>query len=117
MKKEIDQLKAKNISESSFGGFTQNVNKKPFRIPNHLKGVQDKHLTRLQGFKMRYVAPSDGACLTNCLTAHISCTEDEEERRINNRRVNHHIADNFDNYYENKIILPYIETVGVGEKR
>ena len=66
---------------------------------------------------MRYVAPSDGACFTNCLTTHISCTEDVEERRINIRRVNHHIADNSDNYYKYKIILPYIETVGVGEKR
>ena len=34
MKEIIDQLKAKNISESSFGGFTQNINKKPFRIPS-----------------------------------------------------------------------------------
>ena len=57
---------------------------------------------------MRYCAPPNGACLTNCLTAHISCTEDEEERRINNRRINHHIADNFDNFYQNKIILPHI---------
>ena len=42
---------------------------------------------------------------------------DEEERRINNRRVNHHIADNFDKYYVNKIALPYIETVGVGQHK
>ena len=111
---ELDRLKRKNESETSFGGFTQKLNKKPFKIPNHLKSVQDKHLTRLCGFKMRYCSPPDGACLTNCLTAHISCTEEEEERRTNNRRVNHHIADNFDNYYKNKIILPYIETIGVG---
>ena len=99
-----------------FGGFTENVNKQPFKIPKHLKRVADKHLTRLRGFKMRYCAIADGACLTNCLTAHISCTEDEEERKITNQRVNEHIADNFDNYYSKKIILPYIETVGVGEK-
>jgi hypothetical protein len=56
----------------------------------------------------------DGACLTNCLTAHISRTDDEEERKRNNRRVNEHIVDHFDDYYKNKIILPYIETVSVG---
>ena len=50
------------------------------------------------------------------MTAHISCTEEEEERKLNNKRVNNHIADNFDNFYHNKIILPYIETVGVGAK-
>ena len=49
-------------------------------------------------------------------SAHISCTEDEEERRSNNRRVNNHIADYFEKFYENKITLPYIETVGVGVK-
>ena len=65
---------------------------------------------------MIYCAVPDGACLSNCLTAHISCTEDEEERRNTNRKVNHHIADNFDNYYHNKIILPYIEKVGVGSR-
>ena len=57
---------------------------------------------------MKYCPIPDGACLTNCLTAHISCTEDIEERTINN-----HFADNFYNFYSNKIILPYIETVGV----
>ena len=92
------------------------MNTKPFKIPSHLKSVQDKHLTRLHGFKMRYCALPDGACLTNCVTAHISCTEEEEDRKTNNKRVNDHIADNFDNYYCNKIILPYIETIGVGEK-
>ena len=97
-----------------FGGFTPTINKKTFKIPKHLKSVQDRHLIKLQGFKMRYCSIPDGACLTNCLTAHISCTEDEQERRINNMRVNHHIADNYENYYKDKIILPYIERVGVG---
>ena len=32
------------------------------------------------------------------------------------RRINGHIADNFDTYYHNKIALPYIETVGVGSR-
>ena len=109
--KELKSLRSKS---SDIGGFTETLNKKPFKIPVHLKSVQEKHLTRLKGFKMRYCSIPDGACLTNCLTAHISCTEDIEERKINNRRVNNHIADNFDKFYSNKIILPYIETVGVG---
>ena len=114
MKVEIDQLKTKHASGSAFGGFTQKVKKKPFKIPSHLRSVANNHLTQLRGFKMRYCALPDGACLTNCLTAHISRTDDEEERKRNNRRVNEHIADHFDDYYQNKIILPYIETVGVG---
>ena len=114
MKVEIDQLKTKHASGSAFGGFTQKVNKKPFKIPSHLRSVANNHLTQLRGFKMRYCALPDGACLTNCLTAHISLTDDEEECKRNNRRVNEHIADHFDDYYQNKIILPYIETVGVG---
>ena len=86
-------------------------------MPDHLKSVHESHLSSLHGLKMRYCAIPDGACLTNCLTAHISCTEDEDERHINNRRVNHHIADNFDNYYINKISLPYEETVVVGSSK
>ena len=111
MKVELNELKCKNTSESIS---VENLKKKPFKIPKHLKGVQNKHLEKLRGYKMRFCAIPDGACLTNCLTAHISCTEVEEERKINNMRVNQHIADNFENYYQNKITLPYIETVGVG---
>ena len=92
-------------------------NKELFEIPKHLKSVQENHKDKLFGFKMRYCAIPNGACLTNCLTAHISCTEDEEERKINNRRVNNHIADHFDNYYHNIITLPYTEVVGVGNNR
>ena len=86
-------------------------------IPKHLNSVHENHKDKLLGFKMRYCAIPNGACLTNCLTAHISCTEDEEERKINNRRVNNHIADHFDNYYHNIITLPYTEVVGVGNNR
>ena len=49
----------------------------PFKITNHLKSVQNKLLTKLRCFKMRYCAILDEACLTNC-------TEDKEERKINN---------------------------------
>ena len=116
MKLEMEKIKSKTSTESN-SVYNGKQSKKPFKIPNHLKSVFDKHLSRLGGFRMRYCAIPDGACLTNCLTAHISCTEDKEERKINNTRVNHHIADNFDNYYQNKITLPYAETVGVGANR
>ena len=89
--------------------------KELFEIPKHLKSVPENHKDKLFGFKMRYCAIPNGACLTNCLTAHISCTEDEEERKINNRRVNNHIADHFDDYYHKIIKLPYTEVVGVGK--
>jgi hypothetical protein len=38
-----------------------------------------------------------------------TCTE-EEKKKLNNKRVNNHIADNFDSLYHN------IETVGIGAK-
>ena len=31
------------------------------------------------------------------------------------KRINNHVAENWDNYYQNKIPLPYEETSGVGE--
>ena len=113
---EIAKLVNKKKEEHEVGAFKSTINKKPFEIPNHLKSVHEEHIKNLRGFKMRYCSIPDGACLINCLTAHISCTENETERKINNRRVNNHIADNFDKFYHNKISLPYIETVGVGFK-
>lgn len=120
LKKELEVKKELNSQIEKLQKNKQSDNHKinqPVKIPSHLSGVHETHLSSLHGFKMRYCAIPDGACLTNCLTAHISCTEDKEERRINNRRVNHHIADNFDNYYINKISLPYIETIGVGKSK
>ena len=45
---------------------------------------------------------------------HLSFTKDKSERQNVNRKVNRHIADNFETYYCDKIPLPYTETVGVG---
>ena len=111
---EIAKLENKKQKEQEVRAFESKINKKSFKIPKHLKSVREGHLKNLRGFKMRYCSVPDGACLINCLTAHISCTENDTERKINNRRVNNHIADNFDKFYKDKIILPYIETVGVG---
>ena len=60
---------------------------------------------------MCFKAAPDGACLTNCFAVH--AYEDTNEAMKVKKYVNHHIADNMD-YYQNKIVFPYIETVGVG---
>ena len=61
---------------------------------------------------MRFLARPDGACLTHCLAVH--AYEDPNEGERVKKCVNNHMADNMD-YYQNKIELPYIETIGVGE--
>ena len=91
----------------------KNVEKNPNNIPEHLAEVNPYHQQELKCYKMRYKALGNGACLENCVAVHIY--EDEQEGVKVKRRVNHHVADNWDNYYMNKIVLPYRETVGVGE--
>ena len=78
-----------------------------------LVGVKGDHLPRLKGYMLRYKALANGACLENCTAVHVY--EDDNEGVKVKRRVNHHIADNWDNYYKDKIALPYRERVGVGE--
>ena len=70
-----------------------------------------KHLSKLRGFKLIYKALANGRCLQNCLAVHGYEEEDEgiEIKKI----VNHHIADNWD-YYYNKVGLPFKEIAGVG---
>ena len=87
---------------------------KVLNIPKHLKGVNKKHLPKLRGFKMLYKALADGRCLQNCLAVH--GYEDENEGYDIKKLVNHHIADNWDNYYKYKVPLPYNEITGVGVK-
>ena len=111
---QLENFQKDKLNERDIKKGEEKHTKGLFEIPKHLKSVHEDHKPKLFGFKMRYCAIPNGACLTNCLTAHISCTEDEEERKINNRRVNNHIAEHFDNYYHNKITLPYTEVVGVG---
>ena len=82
-------------------------------IPKHLLGVNEQYLSELRGYSMIYKVFGDGACLTNCAAVHIY--EDADEGPKLKKKVNHHIADNWDNYYKNKIVLPYREVVGVGD--
>ena len=85
-------------------------------IPAHLNPVQEKHLKDLCGLKMKCDGNPGGDCLSSCTTMHLSNTKGSHQRRRVNRRINHHIADNYDTFYHNKIALPYIETVGVGSR-
>ena len=79
----------------------------------HVVPVYDAHIPKLKGFKLRYKTIGDGACFTNAIAVHVS--KDEKESKNIKRRINHHIADNFDNFYKFKLPLPYKETVGVGK--
>ena len=97
----LSSLKTKKSNES-----------KP--IPDHLSPVQKQHLNDLYGIRMKCDGNPGGDCLSSCVTIHISNTKDQHERRRVNRRINHHIADNYDTFNVNKIPLPYLETVGVG---
>ena len=85
---------------------------KASKIPQHLSKVHEEHLPNLRGYRMRFEADPNGACLDNCVSVHVY--EDEDEGPKVKKRVNNHVADNWDNYYQDKIPLPYIETVGVG---
>ena len=84
------------------------------QISTHLSPVMAKHLPKLRGYRQRFRVKPDGACLDHCLAVHVY--EDANEGKNVKKRVNKHVADNWDNYYQNKIPLPYEETVGVGEK-
>ena len=87
--------------------------KKASLKPKLLSNVKVEHLSKLKGYKFIFKAKPNGACLTNCAAIHIH--EDENEGEEVKKKVNNHIADNWENYYQYKVPLPYIETVGVGE--
>ena len=86
---------------------------KASRRPNCITKVHEKHISLLRGYKLRYKATPDGACLTNCFAVH--AFEDESEGIKVKRMINNHMADNWEEVYKDKIPLPYVETVGVGK--
>ena len=61
---------------------------------------------------MRHKTDPNGACLDECVAVHVY--EDKDEATKVKKRINMHVAENWDTYYKYKIPLPYIETVGVG---
>ena len=79
-----------------------------------LKRINDEHLSQLSGFTSYYKSIPNGACLTHSAAVHIY--NDENERINVKRKVNNHIADNYDNFYKNEIQMPYVETIGTGEE-
>ena len=81
------------------------------------ESVHKEHIPFLRGFTKRLGGIADGACTTNCATAHVFHTLDKHERQKLKRRINNQIADNWDNFYADKVPLPYKETVGTGPDR
>ena len=61
---------------------------------------------------MRYKTEANGMCAQVATAVHVH--EDEDETFKVKKRVNHHIADNW-NHYKKFIPLPYMEVVGVGD--
>ena len=98
----VQELKSQSADFSA-----KNVSK-----PKHLANVHEEHLKDLKGYSLRYRALGDGACATNSIAVHIH--EDEKEAPKLKRRVLNHIADNYYNFYKDRISIPYTETVGVG---
>ena len=114
--REVNKRLKDEINQLKYNALNAGKDSNKLDLPKHLKKVHDRHLSQLKGFSMRYCATPDGACLVHCMTAHISCSQDQSEREINRRRINNHITDYFEPYYSSKISLPYTETVGVGRK-
>ena len=116
-KKDADKAKdvTKNEMKSSESGNverTENIEiDEPIKIPSHLKPVHPEHRPLLSGYNMYCQAVGNGACGTNCCSIH-TMEDDSEKAMVNmKRKVNIHIADNYDDIYANVIGLPYTETV------
>ena len=82
-------------------------------LPRHLAHVRKEHLPKLNGYSLRYLSEGNGACANNSVA--VAIHEDEDEGPKVKRKTLDHMADHYSTYYMNKIGLPYVETVGVGE--
>ena len=85
--------------------------KNSLEVPKHLFPVHERHLPLLKGFKMMYKTLGNGRCLENSVAVHI--LENEEEGISIKKKVNNHMADHFESFYQDKITLPYEELIGV----
>ena len=112
LQEEIIKLK-ENLENAEKENLVKTEKVTTSRRPNCIGKVHEKHISLLRGYKLRYKATPDGACLTNCFAVH--AYEDEEEGPRVKRMINNHMADNWENVYKDKIPLPYVETVGVGK--
>ena len=118
--KELEKVKSDNSdlikSIEATRRPTNKVSQEFKPIPDHLSPVQSQHLNDLLGIRMKCDGNPGGDCLSSCTTMHLSSTKDNSERNRVNRKINNHIADNYDQFYSDMIPLPYSETVGVGQK-
>ena len=69
----------------------------------------------LKGFTQTHRGIPTGACLTYCTAVHAH--DDEFHGPIVKMKINYQMADKFDDFYINEIGVPFIETIGVGNKR
>ena len=113
LKGKINILESKNAAleneVSSLKSTSKVLSQKP---PKHLKNVHGIHLDQLRGYQWRYIAKGNGACANNCIA--VALHEDEDEAPKVKRRTLDHMIE-FEDFYINKIGLPFKETVGVGE--
>ena len=113
LKKNLEKAEKVNLEKSEKETLEKAEKVTASRRPNCIGKVHEKHVSLLRGYKLRYKATPDGACLTNCFAVH--AYEDEDEGPKVKRMINNHMADNWENVYKDKIPLPYVETVGVGK--
>ena len=81
--------------------------------PKHLKYVNEQHIPYLNGYMWRFIAKGNGACATNCVA--VALFGDEGEASSVKRMTLDHMAEFYEEYYFDKIGLPYTETVGTGK--
>ena len=104
LKHELEDLKSINIHQLT----KENLSGK-------ISPIQSKHLKYMKGHSLKYNTIANGACSAN--GAAVAIHEDETEGPKVKRRLLNHIIDNYDEYYINKIGLPYDVTIGVGKEK
>ena len=85
------------------------------KIPKHLTNVHEEHLDSLRGFYMRYPVRGDGRCLENSTAIHT--LGDESEGYEIRKMINKYLADEWKNYWKDKIPLPFKEVLVVDGKK
>ena len=91
---------------------TKVTNKK--LLSSKLSKVHEGHIPQLHGYEVVYKVKGNGACLANAASVHLYGSENESKNL--KRKMNKHIVENWDNFYCEKVALPFTETVGVGSK-
>ena len=118
--KEKENISKKQVHENNKEQYIEDNKmfiEEEIEIPSHLRPVNPDHIPFLKGFRMFCQAVGNGACGTNCGAIH-TLEDDSMEAGIKmKRKINFHMADNFDDVYSNIIGIPYSETVYGEEDR